>query len=402
MSKKRKWWFETKSSPAKQGLSYRWATFWMWDKLDTNLDVYYNLYRWNTDLRRAVEELYQTAWKDWYKLYKWEWENEKEIENSPIKEILEFWDWFLTLKSKIIRDLQIAWNVFILNILNASSQIIWFQVLDPRTIRIVANEYGEVIKYLQVVRWKTLPFDPEEILHFKDMIDPDNEVMGISKIETLCYDIMADKEAGRSNYSFFKNNTIPNTIIYLDNELSQEEQQIALEQLKNQFSGWENRHKVSASSWIKDVKIIAQSFKDMEFIALRNFTTERICVAMWVPKTVIGYSDNVNYSTSDNQYRTFIENTILPLENQLEHIFITLISQIESWINLEFINQHNFDLKDKVERNEKLVLSWIKTINEARKDLWLTENENEYANELIIKQWNELLQDIWMNNINTP
>jgi phage portal protein BeeE len=61
--------------------------------------------------------------------------------------------------------------------------------------------------------------------------------MGISKIETLCYDIMADKEAGRSNYSFFKNNAIPSTIIYLDNDMDEAEQKIALEQLKNQFSG---------------------------------------------------------------------------------------------------------------------------------------------------------------------
>jgi capsid portal protein len=44
-----------------------------------------------------------------------------------------------------VRDLQISGNVFILNILNVSGQIIGYQVLDPRTMRVVANKYGEVI-----------------------------------------------------------------------------------------------------------------------------------------------------------------------------------------------------------------------------------------------------------------
>jgi hypothetical protein len=55
-------------------------------------------------------------------------------------------------------------------------------------------------------------------------------------VETLVYDILSDKESGRSNYSFFKNNAIPSTLITLDNELDEEEIKIALQQLKKQFS----------------------------------------------------------------------------------------------------------------------------------------------------------------------
>lgn len=391
--------FEKKAIWDQRGMSYRGASFGMWDTLDSNLSLYYNLYRWNTDLRRTVEELYQTAWKDWYKIYKWEWENEKKLENSLIEQVLEFWDWFLSLKSKIIRDLQIAWNVFILNIYNWSNQIIGFQVLDPRTIRIVANKYWEILKYYQIVKWQVEEFGIDEIYHFKDMIDHDNEIMGISKIETLCYDIMADKEAWRSNYAFFKNNTIPNTIIYLDNDLDENEQKIALEQLKNQFWGWENRHKVSASSGIKDVKILSQSFKDMEFIALRHFTTERICCAMWVPKTILWYSDNVNFSTSDNQYRKFIENTILPLQKQLEYIFTNLIRQIDVSLELEFEDKHEFDFKERVERAERFFNMWVKTINEIRQEFGEMPLDDENADRTILKSGYVFLEDLWVENM---
>jgi len=68
------------------------------------------------------------------------------------------------------------------------------------------------------------------------MLDPDNETLGISKIETLVYDIMSDKESGRSNYAFFKNNAIPSTLITLDNDLDETEMKNAIATLKKQFT----------------------------------------------------------------------------------------------------------------------------------------------------------------------
>jgi len=79
-------------------------------------------------------------------------------------------------------------------------------------------------------------FQPDELYHFKDMLDPDNEVQGISKVETLTYDIMSDKESGRSNYAFFKNNAIPSTLITLENDLDENEIKKAIQTLKEQFS----------------------------------------------------------------------------------------------------------------------------------------------------------------------
>jgi HK97 family phage portal protein len=303
------------------------------------------------------------------------------------------------LKNLIIRDLSIAGNVFILPVYNASNSVIWYQVLDPRTLRIVANKYWEVVRYLQV-RWgNVIYFNPDELFHFKDMVDHDNEVLWISKIETLVFDILSDKESGRSNYAFFKNNAIPSTIITLDNELSPEEINIALAQLKKQFSGWENKHRISASSGIKDVKVLGNSIKDMEFVALRWFTTERICASMWVPKTILWYSDNVNYSTSDNHYRKYIKNTIYPLSYSVEYIFNKLISIIDPNIKFEFIPDEDYDFLGKISTYEKLISIWLMTVNEARIELWRDPYIDDIANQPIIKSWYTLIQDIWISNI---
>jgi len=371
--------------------SYRWDTFWLWETIETTLDLYYKLYRENTDLRRCIEELYQTTWKEWWQLLRWE----TPVNNIDIENQLNYWYWFNTFKSIIIRDLQVAWNVFIIPIWNPTGRVIWYQVLDPRTMRVIANKFGEVIRYIQVRGWNQQVFMPNEIYHFKDSIDHDNEVFWISKVETLVYDILADKESGRSNYAFFKNNAIPSTIITLDNELDENEINIALAQLKKQFSWWENRHRVSASTGIKDIKVIWNSIKDMEFVALRQFTTERICSAMWVPKTILWYSNNVNYSTSDNQYRKFIENTIKPLELQFESIINTLI--IDSGFIFEFKINEDYWIEEKINKFERLLNIGAMTINEIRAELWFDLYNSDIADQPIIKSWYTLIDDIWID-----
>ncbi len=122
---------------------------------------------------------------------------------------------------------------------------------------------------------------------------------------------------------------------------------------------------------------------------------------MWVPKTILWYSDWVNYSTSDNQYRKYIENTIRPLQNQLQFIFNVLIYSINPNIKLEFLDLNQFDYSQKIVDMEKLIWIWAITINEVREEIGLEKFDNEEADKNIIKQWFELLEDIWVNEV-TP
>lgn len=80
---------------------------------------------------------------------------------------------------------------------------------------------------------------------------------------------MGDNEAMISNYAFFKNNAIPNTIVIFEDEISDEDYDKAITNLKTQFSGGVNAGKVSTNTGIKDIKTIGQTNKDMQYVALR-------------------------------------------------------------------------------------------------------------------------------------
>jgi len=379
----------------------KWITYKSWNlstenTINFSLETFYRIYRKNTDLRRCIEEISTTTWKDWYIIKK----NGEVIENDEkFRQIFAFERWLNDFKNKIIRDLIVSGNTYITTISNPFNEIIWYQILDPRTIYIIADKHGSIIWYIQKNLWNSVIFTVDEVSHFTENWDPDNEIFGLWRIEGLVYDALSDEEASRSNQAFFKNNAIPAALISLDT-VSEDESIQAIEQLKKQFSWWKNKHKIAVANWIKDVKILWQSIKDMEFISLRYFTTEKICAAIWVPKTILGYSDNVNYSTSDNQYRKFIENTIRPYQNLLSAIFTKILKKIDDTLTFEFIDNHNFDLDSKVARIEKLIWLWLKTIDEWRVELWDQPYNLKWITDIpIIKQWYELAEDIGLNSI---
>lgn len=381
-----------------KGMAYRgWGLFSDAKDISVSMETYFKLYRQNSDLRRCVEEKQETIWKGWFKIVKGYGDEKKEIEEPRILEFLNNQKQFEEFKNIMIRDLDVWANCFIEIIKNWNNQVVWFDNLDPRTISIITDKYWNVWKYVQRVNWDMVSFDPEEILHVKDKIDMDNEVFGISKVETLVYDLMWDKEAAVTNYSFFKNNATPSQLIVLENDMDEDEINIAIWNLKKQFAWGKNKHKMSIWNWIKDIKQIGSSQKDMEFLEYRKFNSERICAVMWVPKTILNYTDWVNYSNGDTQYNKFIENTIRPFERKVESVFTELISLIAPEYRLEFTDEHINDLDERVKAVEVMLRNWLITINEAREKLWLDAFIEENANKVIISNNYTLLEDLDIN-----
>jgi phage portal protein BeeE len=96
-------------------------------------------------------------------------------------------------------------------------------------------------------------------------------------------------------------------MLLLDGNLTDEEQQIATDQFNAQFRWSENSHKVLVGWWIKEIKQISLSSKDMETIAHRKLSTDKICSAFGVPKPLLWYIDWVNYNNGSNAKEEFIE-----------------------------------------------------------------------------------------------
>lgn len=96
-------------------------------------------------------------------------------------------------------------------------------------------------------------------------------------MEGIFYDVMSDSEASITNYHYFKNNAVPATLLKFDSDATDAQIMEILNSMKRSFSGSRNKHKIGAVQNLAGIERIQDKTKDMDFLNLRAFTTERIC-----------------------------------------------------------------------------------------------------------------------------
>ena len=281
-----------------------------------SVDSLFQVYGNNGDVYACVRELREGVGRNGYR-----YEVEKTDEDVLLPDVdfaLNAFQSWSRLKSDTIRDRMITGNAFWALVKNVSgNKIVGIQRMDPRSVSIVATEHGEVVRFIQRVGGRVVDFSADDVIHFKHDSDPSHEVFGFSPLQSIMWELKTDLSAAVSNLAFFENSAQPAALYILDPELSDTQRNSAIEQIKENFKGADKRHKSAVLSGVKEIKTLAMTNKDMEFLLGRKFTTDKICAAYGVPKFMIGYTDGVNYSNADNLTKNFAENTLSPLENDI-------------------------------------------------------------------------------------
>ena len=286
---------------------------------------------------------------------------------------------------------------------NESWLTIWFDILDSRIVRKTVDPYGIITSFTVSNQSITKTFQPNEIAFFKRENSVNSSVDWMWLLNWCIYDALSDFESMKTNYSFYQNSAIPSAMLLLDEWLSPEEMQNAKDQFEAQFRWSNNQHKTLIAWWVKEIKTISLTPRDMEFINQRHLTTEKISAVFGVPKTILWYTENVNYSNWWNQRKEFIEWTLRPLEADFEHIVNRLLEMFRPDLFKKIrIKADGEQLEESQERQEWLrkdVQSWIITINEARIERWLEALNDENANKLLVSKNMILLEDVALDPV---
>lgn len=252
-----------------------------------------------------------------------------DADTNELNSIFNYWQPWRALKSRIVRDLGVAGNAYCAITQNeARTNVIGLQSLDPRTMALVSDVYGNVQKYIQRVGQNVIEFKPEEIIHFKIDTDPNHELFGFSPMETIIWEARTDLSAMMANYFFFENDAQPAVQYILEPNLSEEEADNAKKNITDQFKGVKNRNRSGILEGVKEIKTFNISQKDMEFLQGRRFTTEKICAAYGVPKFMLGYTDTVNNNNGTELKAKFYESTIQPLEELIAEVLNEFLERI--------------------------------------------------------------------------
>lgn len=340
------------------------------------IDVHtlFSIYRMNSDIRNCVRELQNNTGKSGHSFV-----NPKNPEAIiPDNKYFEIESLFNSSESthkslnqllkRTVRDIEVAGNAYWVVLKNDAGKPIGFQPADPRTIAIIADKSGMIYKYIQkVIGEDTIEYEPTDIIHFKGDDDPVHEVFGLGKLEPIIWEARTDSAAMISNYKFFENNAVPSALYILDEKIPVDNLKSKFEEIKKHFGGAQNYKKAGAVVGVKDIKMLNMSQKDMDFLAGRKFSTDKICAAFGVPKFLLGYTEAVNNNNGVELKQNFFEDTIIPIEQMIEAaINSQFIAHYYSDIVFIF-NPHSFSsAKDLEQRATILYQAGLKTLRQAK------------------------------------
>lgn len=348
----------------------------------------YTAWRNSTDIYGCVREIYQGVASGGHHFYDPKDEKKERPASDDVTarvmSVLTYqYGSIRALKRSVLQTLLIAGNIYcekvrgaLTNPKTGKGELLGIKTLDPRTVAIVSDEYGNIFRYIQTMGdergWSVLDpviFEPSEIFHWIDEQDPNAEVFGISPLEHAIWEARTDLAAMTSNYKFFENDATPATWYVLDENLTEDQAKEVAQWIKSQFKGADKRHKATTLRGVKEIKQIRLTNAEMEFLEGRHFTTEKICAAYGVPKVMLGYTDNVNYTNHEGQRKEFHDGTV----SDYEDLWNTIVNDVIKEIGLE--NQIAYMAKPPVfdtdaviyERAIQARSAGLLTINGARR-----------------------------------
>ena len=340
--------------------------------VEISINTFYQLYRRNGDIRTCIRK---TAKKIGVRGMYLETTTGQSVNNTKlVKKITNLFSipTFLDFKVEALKHLTVWGELYITPNMDLANNIVKFQILDPRTMTKFINSYGEITGYRQFnAKGNFKTYTTDEIAYYQFEKDSDNEAFGLSVLEGVVWDALTDLNANKSNYYFFDNDSVPRAVFLLNEGMDYEDEEVMsqVENLQAQMKGVKNKHKSIASNLIKDVKPMAISHKDVEFINQRKLTTDKVCATLEVPKSLLGYVDNVNYSNGDILYKSWIETTVIPYEEYFEFIINDVLNKFAMDFSGIVVHLEGEDLNDYYKDHEDQradVQAGILTIDEVR------------------------------------
>ena len=159
----------------------------------------------------------------------------------------------------------------------------------------------------------------EDVVHFRDGIDPANTRLGLSKLRSLMREIWTDDEAANFSAALLRNHAIPGVIIAPgddDSEFSQEDADALKIKYMGQFSDDGRGEPMVVSAPIK-VEMLSFSPEQMNLVGMRRIPEERVSAIYGVNAIVAGLGVGLEHSTFRNYSEAraaAYEECILPLQ----------------------------------------------------------------------------------------
>jgi len=251
----------------------------------------------------------------------------------------------------------------------------YLRILPTQSIEVIADVKGNIKQFNQ---WpqngKKIIFKPEEILH---LIHPDafDFSYGESQIASLSLLAAIDRMIDERQKNVLKGDSAIDTLFTLPEGRDTPENIKRLSQeLVTKYRGADAALRfLVAPNGVKAEDLTKG--KDGEFLSLKQWLREEICLCLGVPLSVVGESSGTagKGSGADSHLRNFVEGTCRPIAVHIEAAFNrSIMSRFKAegidYI-LKLVLEDADDMTDIIGQLDTQVRAGLLTNNEARKEL---------------------------------
>ena len=163
---------------------------------------------------------------------------------------------------------------------------------------------------------------PEEIVPIH-LFNPLQDRAGLSPIAPLRLTVDMANDAIRYNRRTFVNGGIPDYLLFADQELTDEEIDRFYERWEKRFSGPQQSHRPAFVSAVRDMKSLAFSQREMEFIDGLQWSVETVSSVYGVPQPFMGSLREATLTNIEVLERIFWRTTLIPelirLQDKITH-----------------------------------------------------------------------------------
>ena len=196
---------------------------------------------------------------------------------------------------------------------------------------------------------------PEEMAHWSPIPDPEAAFRGMSWLQPVAVEILADTEMTRHKRAFLANAATPNLIVKLEGRPQPEVKEAILATLALKHTRPENAYRTLLLEGGADVQVVGRDLRQLEFAVTQSAGENRIASAAGVPSIVAGFKEGLQAATYSNftqAMRRFGDLTARPLWRGLASTFEPLVSVAEGsrlWFDTSEIAALRQDETDQAE-----------------------------------------------------
>ena len=252
----------------------------------------------------------------------------------------------------------------------AGNREIW--PLRPDRMSIVPDRDDYIRGFVYHGRSRPVALTPDEVVWFR-YFNPLEEYAGLSPVAPSRMAVDMGRDGLRFNRNFLRNSAQPDFVMLTNEYMNDSEVDDFYRRWESRYRGPANARRPAVASFIRDIKTLGLSHREMDFIQGLRWSLEEVSRAFGVPRPLLSDLERATFSNVNAAERFFWRNTMVPemtfLAEQVTRKLFPLLGypDLEMQFDLSAIEALAEDENARASREAQLLDRGVLTINEVRR-----------------------------------